>query len=87
MLCSVVVFGGRVTLSGIVPTHRTGEQVVAIITPIYGGGSFERAETVLTGRAARGPSSREARDRYYHLPRADVAEGGMSALVSIGVHP
>ncbi len=47
-LARQVVFGGRITLSGIVPTHQTGEQVV-IYAQTYGGGSFQSRSTVLTG--------------------------------------
>ncbi len=78
-----VVFGGRITLSGVVPTHRAGEQVVIFAQP-YGGGSFQSRSTVLTG--VNGTWA------YIAQPRITTAyeagwRGGMSAPVSIGVHP
>ena len=78
-----VVFGGRITLSGVVPTHQAGEQVV-IFAQSYGGGSFQSKSTVLTG--ANGTWA------YIAKPGIDTAyeaswRNGMSAPVSIGVHP
>jgi phosphodiesterase/alkaline phosphatase D-like protein len=43
-----VVFGGRIRLSGLVPTHRAGEQVTLLAEP-YGAGSFRSVATLLTG--------------------------------------
>ena len=78
-----VVFGGRITLSGIVPTRRPGEQVVIFAQP-YGGGSFQLRATVLTGlngvwAFVAKPGITTAYEASWH--------GGMSAPVSIGVHP
>ncbi len=78
-----VVFGGRITLSGIVPTRRSGEQVVIFAQP-YGGGSFQLRATVLTGpngvwAFVAKPGITTAYEAGWH--------GGMSAPVSIGVHP
>jgi hypothetical protein len=78
-----VVFGGRITLSGVVPTHQAGEQVV-IFAQTYGGGSFQSRSTVLTG--VNGAWA------YIAKPGIGTAyeaswRGGMSAPVSIGVHP
>ncbi len=78
-----VVFGGRITLSGVVPTRRAGEQVIVFAQP-YGGGSFQARSTVLTGA--------DGTWAYIAKPRVTTAymaswRGGMSAQVSIGVHP
>ena len=43
-----VIFGGRVTLSGAVPTHGVGEQVT-VFAQAYGRGSPVSVATVLTG--------------------------------------
>ena len=83
VLARQVVFGGRVTLSGIVPTHQTGEQVV-IYAQTYGGGSFQARSTVLTG----------LNGTWAFIAKPGIAttyeaswRGGMSAPVSIGVQP
>lgn len=78
-----VVFGGRITLSGIVPTHQAGEQVIIFAQP-YGGGSFQSKSTVLTGFNGTWA--------YVAQPRIGTAyeaswRGGISPAVSIGVHP
>jgi hypothetical protein len=83
VLARQVVFGGRITLSGVVPTHQAGEQVV-IFAQSYGGGSFQSKSTVLTG--ANGTWA------YIAAPAIGTAyeaswRNGMSAPVSIGVHP
>ena len=83
VLARQVVFGGRITLSGVVPTHQAGEQVV-IFAQSYGGGSFQSRSTVLTGLNGAWA--------YIAQPRITTAyeaswRGGMSAPVSIGVHP
>ena len=57
-----VVFGGRVQLTGTVPTHTAGEQVVVFSKP-YGIASARSVATVLTGangvwRTSRGRRSR-----------------------------
>ncbi len=82
-LARQVVFGGRVALSGIVPTHRTGEQVVVYAQP-YGGGSFQARATVLTG--VNGSWSFLAAPGIGTVYEASW-RGGVSAPVSIGVHP
>ncbi len=82
-LARQVVFGGRVALSGIVPTHRTGEQVVVYAQP-YGGGSFQARATVLTG--TNGVWSFFAAPGIGTVYEASW-RGGMSTPVSIGVHP
>jgi phosphodiesterase/alkaline phosphatase D-like protein len=78
-----VVYGGRITLSGVVPTHNAGEQVT-IFSQSYGGGSFLLRSTVLTG-----PNGTWA---FIASPRIGTTyeaswRGGMSAAVAIGVHP
>jgi hypothetical protein len=83
VLARQVVFGGRVTLSGFVPTHRAGEQVVLFAQP-YGGGSFQSRATLLTG--AGGAWSFLAAPSVGTVYEASW-RGGMSAPVSIGVHP
>jgi phosphodiesterase/alkaline phosphatase D-like protein len=78
-----VVYGGRVRLSGIVPTHQTGEQVV-LFAQAYGDGSPRSVATILTG----------AGGVWVYLARPQIAttyqaswRGGMSASASVGVHP
>ena len=83
VLARQVVFGGRVTLSGVVPTHQAGQQVVVFAQP-YGGGSFQMRATVLTG--ANGTWSYLAAPSIGTVYEASW-RGGMSAPVSIGVHP
>ena len=78
-----VVYGGRITLSGIVPTHNAGEQV-AIFSQSYGGGSFLLRSTVLTGPG--GTWAFIAKPRIGTTYEASW-RGGMSAPVAIGVHP
>ena len=83
VLARQVVFGGRVTLSGVVPTHQAGQQVVVFAQP-YGGGSFQMRATVLTG--ANGTWSYLAAPAIGTVYEASW-RSGMSAPVSIGVHP
>jgi hypothetical protein len=83
VLARQVVFGGRVTLSGVVPTHQAGQQVVVFAQP-FGGGSFQMRATVLTG--ANGTWSYLAAPAIGTVYEASW-RGGMSAPVSIGVHP
>jgi phosphodiesterase/alkaline phosphatase D-like protein len=78
-----VVFGGRIRLSGAVPTHQAGEQVVIYAQP-YDGGSFRSVATVLTGLGGAWA--------YMAKPQIATAyvanwHGGTSAPVTIGVHP
>jgi hypothetical protein len=78
-----VVYGGRVRLTGVVPTRRGNEQVVVFVQA-YGEGSFHSAATVLT--AADGTWS------YLVQPQVVTAyqaswRGGTSAPVTIAVHP
>ena len=58
VLARQVVFGGRITLSGVVPTHQAGEQVVDLrpavrrrLVPVEVDGAHRR-------RTAPGPTSR-----------------------------
>jgi hypothetical protein len=78
-----VVFGGRIRLSGVVPTGRAGEQVV-IFAQAYNGGSFHSIATVLTG--VNGTWAYMARPQLNMSYEASW-RGGISAAVSIGVHP
>jgi phosphodiesterase/alkaline phosphatase D-like protein len=78
-----VVFGGRVRLTGIVPTGQAGEQVVVYAQP-YGGGSFRSIATVLTG--AGGAWALLVRPQVGTAYEASW-RGGTSAPVTIGVHP
>jgi hypothetical protein len=78
-----VVFGGRVRLTGSVPTHVAGEQVVLFSKP-YGVGSFRSVATVLT--AADGTWTYLARPRIATAYEASW-RNGLSAPVSVGVHP
>ncbi len=83
VLARQVVFGGRITLSGVVPTRRAGESV-AIFSQPYGGGSYRSITTVLTGI--------DGTWAYIAKPGIGTSylaswRGGMSAPVSVGVHP
>ena len=78
-----VVFGGRIKLTGSVPTHTAGEQVV-VFSKAYGIASFRSIATVLTG----------ADGVWTYLVRPQIAtayqaswRNGLSAAVSVGVHP
>jgi hypothetical protein len=78
-----LVYGGRVRLSGIVPTRRAGEQVLIFSEP-FGSGSFRAVATVLS----------DATGAWTYLARPGIAtsyaaswHGGLSASVSIAVHP
>lgn len=78
-----VTFGGRIKLTGSVPTHTTGEQVVVFSKP-YGSGSFRSIATVLTGTG--GVWSYLVRPRIATAYEASW-RNGLSAAVSISVHP
>jgi hypothetical protein len=78
-----VVFGGRVRLTGSVPTRTAGEQVIVFSKP-YGVASFRSVATVLT--AADGTWSYLARPQVATAYEASW-RGGLSTAVSIGVHP
>jgi hypothetical protein len=78
-----VAFGGRIRLTGTVPTGQPGEQVVIFAQP-YGGGSFHSVTTVITG----------AGGAWEYLASPGIAtayaaswRGGMSAAVTVGVRP
>ena len=82
-LARQIVYGGRILLSGTVPTHQANEQVVIYSQP-YGGGSFRSVTTVLSS----------ANGAWQYLARPQIAtaykaswHGGMSASVTIAVHP
>jgi len=82
-LARQIVYGGRVRLSGVVPTHQANEQVVVFAQP-YGEGSFRSIATVLTGVNGTW--------EYLVAPKIGTAyeaswRGGMSAPMSIAVHP
>ncbi len=78
-----VTFGGRVTLSGSVPTQRAGEQVI-VYAQAYGRGSPVSVATILT--AAGGVWSYIARPRIQTTYQAGW-QGGLSPQVVVGVHP
>ena len=82
-LARQVVFGGRITLSGVVPSHLVGEQVVIFAQP-YGGGSFQARATVVTG--VNGAWAYIAKPRIATAYMASW-RGRTSAPLSIGVHP
>jgi hypothetical protein len=78
-----VVFGGRVQLTGSVPTHTAGEQVVIFSKP-YGIASARSVATVLSG----------ANGTWTYLARPQIAtayqaswRSGLTAAVSVAVHP
>src|SRR5581483_3817385 len=78
-----VVFGGRIKLAGIVPTHNAGEQIAVYAQP-YGGGSFHLVTTVLSGVGGTWayiaqPGIATAYEAMWH--------GASSQPISIGVHP
>jgi hypothetical protein len=78
-----VVFGGRVTLSGAVPTGAAGQQVI-VFAQAYGRGSPVSVATVLTGPG--GVWSYIARPGIGTSYQAGW-QGGTSTPVAIGVHP
>lgn len=78
-----VVFGGRIVLSGVVPTHAAGEQVV-VFAQVFGRGSASSVATILTGPG--GTWSYVARPQVATSYQASW-RGGLSPAVSIGVHP
>jgi hypothetical protein len=78
-----VEFGGRVRLTGSVPTHQAGEQVI-VFSKAYGTGSFRSVATVLTG--TDGAWTYLARPRIATSYQASW-RSGLSAIVSVGVHP
>ena len=78
-----VVYGGRITLSGIVPTKAANEQVVVYVQP-YGEGSFRTVATILTGIGGT----------WSYIARPQIAtnyeaswRGGMSSVLTVAVHP
>jgi phosphodiesterase/alkaline phosphatase D-like protein len=83
VLAREVIFGGRIKLSGVVPTHQAGEQVIVFSQP-YGGGSFQSVSTVLTG--VGGVWTYSARPSITTAYEASW-KGGTTAPVTIGVHP
>jgi hypothetical protein len=78
-----VVFGGRIQLTGSVPTHTAGEQVVVFSKP-YGVASARSVATVLTG--ANGVWTYLARPQIATVYQASW-RSGLSAAASIAVHP
>ena len=78
-----VVFGGRVQLTGTVPTHTAGEQVVIFSKP-YGIASARSVATVLTG--VNGVWTYLARPRIATAYQASW-RSGLSAAVSVAVRP
>ena len=78
-----VVFGGRISLTGTVPTHTAGEQVV-VFSKTYGTDSFRSVATVLSGTG--GVWSYLVRPRIATAYQASW-RNGLSAAVSVGVHP
>lgn len=83
VVARAVIYGGRIKLSGVVPTHQAGEQVVVFSQP-YGGGSFQSVATVLTG--VGGVWTYTARPEITTSYEASW-KGGTTAPVTIGVHP
>lgn len=78
-----VVFGGRIRLTGTVPTHTAGEQVVIFSKP-YGIASARSVATVLTG----------VNGVWTYLARPQIAtayqaswRSGLSGTVGVAVHP
>ena len=78
-----VVYGGRVRLTGVVPTRTANEQVVLFVQA-YGEGSFHSVATVIT--ASDGTWSYLARPEIATAYQASW-RGGMSAPVTVAVHP
>ena len=78
-----VVFGGRVQLTGTVPTHTAGEQVVIFSKP-YGIASARSVATVLTG--VNGVWTYLARPRIATAYQASW-RSGLSPAVSVAVRP
>ena len=72
-----------IQLTGSVPTHQAGEQVI-VFSKAYGAGSFSSVATVLTG--TDGAWTYLARPRIATSYQASW-RSGLSAAVSIGVHP
>ena len=78
-----VIFGGRVTLTGVVPSRNAGEQVT-VFAQAYGRGSPVSVATILT--SAGGVWSYLARPRIGTTYQAGW-QGGLSPAVAVGVHP
>jgi hypothetical protein len=78
-----VTYGGRVQLSGTVPSHNSGEQVT-IFAQAYGRGSPVSVATVLSG--AGGAWSYLAKPRIGTQYQAGWS-GALSAPTVVGVHP
>jgi hypothetical protein len=77
------IFGGRVLLSGVVPTHLANEQVIVYAQP-YGEGSPRSVATVLSG--AGGTWQYLARPRIATTYQASW-RGQLAASVTIAVRP
>jgi hypothetical protein len=82
-LARQVVYGGRIRLSGLVPTRRANERVVVFAQP-YGEGSFRSVATVLT----------DATGMWSYMARPQIAtsyeaswNGGTSTALTVAVHP
>jgi hypothetical protein len=80
---SQIVFGGRIRLSGVVPTLQPNEQVV-VYAQSFGGGSFHAVTTVLSGPGGI----------WAYVARPQIAtsyeaswRGGLSAAFGVSVHP
>ena len=78
-----VVYGGRVRLTGVVPTRQANEQVVVFLQA-YGEASLHSVATVLT--AADGSWSYVVQPQIVTTYQASW-RGGMSAPVTVAVHP
>lgn len=82
-LAHEVVYGGRIRLSGIVPTRRANERVV-VFARAYGDGSFRSVATLLTDTT--GAWSYMAQPQFATSYEASW-NGGMSPALSVAVHP
>jgi phosphodiesterase/alkaline phosphatase D-like protein len=82
-LARSVVYGGRVRLTGVVPTRQANEQVIVFLQA-YGEGSFHSVATVLS--ATDGTWSYLVRPRIATSYQASW-RGGMSAPITVAVHP
>jgi hypothetical protein len=78
-----VTYGGRVQLTGTVPSHNAGEQVT-IFAQAYGRGSPVSVATILSG--AGGAYSYLAKPRIGTQYQASWS-GALSAPTIVGVHP
>ena len=78
-----IVFGGRIRLSGVVPTLQPNEQVAIYAQP-FGGDSFEAVTTVLSG--AGGVWAYVARPQIATSYEASW-RGGLTDPFAVSVHP